>query len=103
MEYANKYRRCAHCGQPLPKRTKPRSETPLRRYQQQRDNARARGIAFKLTFDQWWSIWTKSKRWSRRGKRLGQYVMGRNGDVGAYEVGNVRIMSVSKNGYKKKP
>lgn len=62
-----------------------------------RASARQRGIPFRLTFGQWLGIWKRSGRLSRRGCRTGQYVMARFGDQGAYEVGNVRIVTAYQN------
>jgi hypothetical protein len=60
-------------------------------------NARQRGIAFLLTFKEWWAIWEASGKWEQRGYHRGQYVMARNGDVGPYAVGNVRICTGAEN------
>jgi len=65
--------------------------TPRGKYARHKAAANYRGIPFLLTFDQWWSIWQRSKRWSKRGCRPGCYVMCRRGDAGGYEVGNVYI------------
>ena len=54
-----------------------------------------RGVEWRLTFDQWWRLW--ESHWHERGNRRGQYVLARNGDCGAYELGNVRICTVSEN------
>lgn len=59
--------------------------------------ARKRGIEFKLTFEEWFKIWTDSDHLHERGTKRGQYVMARNGDQGAYEVGNVRIVTTTEN------
>jgi hypothetical protein len=67
------------------------------RYVQHKHNADLRGVPFLLTFDQWCSIWNESGKWAQRGNLAGQYCMARNGDVGAYEVGNVRICLVEEN------
>ncbi len=64
-------------------------------YRKQRKNSRTRGIGWKLTFEEWWSVWLKSGRWSQRGQT--GYVMSRPGDSGNYEIGNVRIISASEN------
>jgi hypothetical protein len=64
---------------------------PILRYDQQRSNAVQRGIAFRLTFEEWWTIWDRSGHWHERGVGLGKYCMSRKGDKGAYEIGNVRI------------
>lgn len=70
---------------------------PQRAFTLQRYGANMRGIAFKLTFEEWWDIWVLSGHWPDRGCRKGQYVMARFGDVGPYAVGNVRIISVEEN------
>lgn len=67
------------------------------RYTEHRASAKRRGIPFRLTFDEWWSIWLASGYWEERGKRRGQFVMARPGDVGAYEVGNVFITTTEDN------
>lgn len=71
---------------------------PLRaKYQAHKGDAKRRGIPFKLTFKEWLSIWRRSRRINQMGYHSGQYVMSRFGDVGAYEVGNVRITTCNKN------
>jgi hypothetical protein len=70
---------------------------PHDRYKQQRWRALARGVAWELTFDQWMSIWDASGHFHERGKKAGQYVMARNGDVGPYSVSNVRICLFTEN------
>jgi hypothetical protein len=52
-------------------------------------------VEMRLTFDEWLKIWLDSGHWHERG-RAG-YVMARNGDVGHYEVGNVRIITSAEN------
>jgi hypothetical protein len=65
--------------------------TPLRAYSHQRTAAMgARGIEWKLTLPEWWTIWTLSGHWHERGVGRG-YHMCRRGDVGPYVVGNVFI------------
>jgi hypothetical protein len=66
-------------------------ETPKGKYAIHKKNAARRGVPFNLTFEQWWDIWERSGKWEKRGNRRGQYCMARNGDLGAYEIGNVRI------------
>lgn len=68
----------------------------------QRKSAKRRGIEFHLTFEAWWTIWQESGRWSERGRLAHQYCMARPGDRGAYEVGNVKIITVSQNCREKK-
>lgn len=68
-----------------------------RKYRQQKDDAADRGIAFLLTFDEWLALWVASGHLHERGKRKGQYQMGRFGDQGPYAVGNVEIVTVEQN------
>lgn len=67
------------------------AQSPRGKYKQQRDNAKARGIPWELTFPQWCEIWEESGHWDERGNFDEGYVMARNGDQGPYAVGNVRI------------
>ncbi len=71
--------------------------TPAYKFRQQRSSAKARGVEWLMTFDEWWGVWEASGRWGQRGNRDGQYVMGRHGDVGAYAVGNVSIILSNEN------
>ncbi len=61
-------------------------------YTHHRIHARARGIPFLLTFEQWWEIWKRSRRWHLRGRGRGRYHMSRIADRGGYTLGNVRIV-----------
>jgi hypothetical protein len=61
-------------------------------YQTQKANAKRRGIAFLLSFDQWLEIWIASGYWTQRGRGSKFYCMSRINDIGAYEVGNVLIV-----------
>lgn len=63
----------------------------------QKSNAQQRGVPFLLTFEQWKSIWIESGKWEQRGRGGDKYCMCRNGDAGAYEVGNVFIDLGSRN------
>lgn len=64
-------------------------------YAEQKRGAKQRGIEFKLTFEEWWEIW--KPHWANRGRNVGNFVMCRTMDSGAYEVGNVRIDTVKGN------
>lgn len=68
-------------------------QTPKGKYVSHKKNARVKGIPFLLSFEEWWTLW--HKHWEDRGQ--GKLVMCREGDSGAYEVGNVRIDSQSNN------
>ena len=71
--------------------------SPGGKYARHKAAANYRGVPFLLTFDEWWSIWMRSKRWNMRGCRPGCYVMCRRGDAGAYELGNVYIARFERN------
>lgn len=65
---------------------------PFRKaFTQQKSSAKARGIAFLITFDEWKKVWLESGKWEKRGCGANKYCMCRIGDIGAYEVGNVFI------------
>jgi hypothetical protein len=66
-------------------------------FNNQKSTAKGRGIPFLLTFDQWWKIWEKSKKWEKRGFKKGQYVMARFGDKGPYAEDNVKIVTSEEN------
>jgi hypothetical protein len=68
-----------------------------KKYHSHKHNAKQRGIAFDLTFEQWMKIWLESGKFSERGRRKGQYCMCRKLDKGGYSVGNVRIRMVEQN------
>jgi hypothetical protein len=70
---------------------------PKKKYREQKDAAKQRGIQFNLTFDEWWSIWETSGKWEERGCRKGQYVMSRINDTGPYQISNVFIQTCSGN------
>jgi hypothetical protein len=72
-------------------------ETPKRRWQKHRINAKTRGVPFRLTFEEWLKIWEDSGHLGESGSYRGQYHMARFGDKGAYEVGNVRIITAEAN------
>jgi hypothetical protein len=67
-------------------------------YQQQRKHATMiRGIEWKLEPLEWWQIWESSGHWHERGKLSHQYCMARKEDKGAYEIGNVIIITNAEN------
>ena len=74
------------------------SRTPLyKKWQAHKYNAKRRGIPFRLTFEQWFDIWQGSGCIHLMGKGAGRYVMARHGDLGAYEIGNVAIITNIEN------
>lgn len=70
---------------------------PLQAFYAQKGAAKQRGVEFKLTFWEWWTIWQKSGKWLSRGRSSTGYVMCRIRDKGGYEVGNVYIARLSHN------
>lgn len=72
--------------------------TKLRqRFHQHRHRAEKRGIPFRLTFDEWYGIWESSGHLHHRGRSSDQYCMARHSDKGAYEIGNVSIVTIHAN------
>ena len=68
-----------------------------KKYYDQKSHAKARGIPFLLSKEEWWDIWQKSGHWEQRGRGVGQYCMARYGDKGPYAVDNVFIQLSSLN------
>lgn len=68
-------------------------------YHNQKSGARARGIEFKLTFDEWLEFWGRDIE--HRGKHRHQLCMQRPCDKGAYELGNIRKGTPKENGVTK--
>lgn len=73
------------------------AKLPRSKYVIQKAQAKARGIVFDLTFEQWWSLWLASGQWENRGRKPLQYCMSRVNDAGGYSVGNVEIKQVDGN------
>ena len=72
-----------------------KTSNPWAEYRQQRNNAKRRGVAFLLTYEEWCKIWDDSGMYAYRGRH--GYVMGRINDEGPYEVGNVEIITATDN------
>jgi hypothetical protein len=70
---------------------------PQRCYKSQKSAARYRKIEFNLKFFEWWELWQESGKWEKRGLHVGQYVMCRYFDEGAYSKDNVYIATYSEN------
>lgn len=83
------YVRINQCLDPLGKK-------PILRFKEQSNNARTRGIAWELTFGEWWRIWEESGKWSVRGRGRG-WCMARHGDRGPYAAWNVAIIHAPLN------
>lgn len=75
-----------------------RGVKPTAAFISQRNNARIRGIEWRLTLAEWWAVWVSSGKWAKRG-RYGRdsYVMARKRDIGPYSVENVYITTVGGN------
>lgn len=69
----------------------------IKAFSVQRNNAKARGIEFLLTFRQWFEIWETSGFIEKRGRKKYQYVMSRKNDSGSYSESNVFIQTVEEN------
>jgi hypothetical protein len=76
----------------------PYNESPRGRFRAHRFNARRRGIEFSLSFAQWLSVWKRSGRWKQRGRGRGKFCLARINDRGAFEAGNICIISFEENG-----
>jgi hypothetical protein len=68
---------------------------PYRRFLEHRGGAKARGIEFDMSFEEWWAIW--ESRFANRGRGVGNSVMCRAADAGPYRADNVRIDTVFGN------
>lgn len=64
----------------------------------QKAQAKLRGIEWRLTFYEWYKWWLDSGHYHERGRRQGQYVMGRIGDIGPYALNNIMCIQVKENG-----
>lgn len=72
--------------------------SPVHRFVAQRQNAKTRGIAWELTFADWWKIWHESGKWQQRGCHLEDFVMARHGDLDTpYSKDTVYICTSLKN------
>jgi hypothetical protein len=69
-----------------------------RKWYDQRQSARRRGIEWDLPFNDWMKIWIDSGHWHQRGiKSRDAYVMSRLGDQGPYRADNVVIKTNYEN------
>lgn len=53
----------------------------------QRATSKRRGVEFKLTYEEYVEFWGDD--YHKKGRKMDQMCMGRYGDKGAYEVGNI--------------
>lgn len=59
------------------------------RYGQHKAGAKARGIEWEFTFEEWCEVW--APHWPERGRGASQLGMCRTHDTGPYSPGNVRL------------
>jgi lambda repressor-like predicted transcriptional regulator len=87
----------SHWGVPYEEWKMLRGDGTIKRYEQQRNNSSARGIAFRLSFAEWLCIWKASGKLAQCGRGKGSYCMSRLNDAGGYELGNVHIQLCTEN------
>lgn len=73
----------------------PYTKTPKHAYSQHRSNAKARGIEWEFTFEEWWAMW-EPHFWNRGNKKW-MFHMCRYRDRGPYSPGNCRIDTIEEN------
>lgn len=66
-------------------------------YSIQKHAAGKRGIPWKFDFIGWVAVWDLSGHLAERGRKRGQYVMARIGDIGPYSPVNVKIIQCNEN------
>ncbi len=93
MDWILKRNQIAWAKPPVPTNDEKERRAARKAYRDQKANARCRCIEWGITFDEWWAIWSNSEKWEFRGRRKGEFVMSRRGDVGPYAVGNVVVKS----------
>jgi hypothetical protein len=79
------------------KATQKEKDPILYAYLGHKKNAKKRGNAFLLTFEEWLNIWIESGQLDQRGRGRQNYCMARSGDIGPYAMGNVRICTNQEN------
>ena len=58
--------------------------------------ARARGILWDLSFEDWWLLWSESGKWPLRGRRSGDYILARKEGKGSFTAQNVEIVKINR-------
>jgi hypothetical protein len=74
-------------------------------YNKHQNGSKRRGIGFHFTFEEWVVWWERhlGPDWFvKRGRKTGQYVMARNGDLGEYEETNVDCLLAPDNTSQRK-
>lgn len=96
-EQAREARYLSEYGLPYAVVVQLRKDRVTHAFQAQRQSAANRGIAWGLTFAQWFAVWQTSGKLHLRGKGKGKYLMSRVNDAGGYELGNVHIQLATEN------
>ena len=66
----------------------------------QRRNSQIRNISWEFSFKEWADLWIESGHWAERGRKKGNFVMGRHGDVGPYCRKNCKIITIVENSHE---
>lgn len=72
-----------------------RADGRWRAFCEQRNNSRALGVAWNLSFSTWWFLWNESGQWGMRARRFDGFVLTRDDLSGPYSIENVSIRSFS--------
>lgn len=75
----------------------PNFDPPRQAFLVQRHQAGLRKIEWQLEYWEWLQIWQDSGHLHERGKRHGEWVMARKGDIGPYSAENVKIVRCETN------
>ena len=60
-----------------------------KKYLDHRLGSARRGVAFEMSFEEWWAWWLEDGRWNHRGHMPDDLCMARIGDTGPYSIDNV--------------
>lgn len=72
----------------IPRGLLDRSSARLK-YASHKANAARRGIAFEMSFEEWWQVW--EPHWDKRGVGSDELGMCRTRDLGPYRADNIRL------------
>lgn len=75
-----------------------RPGTIAKSFSYQKNSADMRGVPWKMTLAEYHQVWLDSGKMLERGRGKQKYCMARKGDEGAYEIGNVEIITNQQNG-----
>ena len=66
-------------------------------FREQRNNAKHRGIEWKLSYKQWLDWWNETGHFDSRGRSKGGFCMSRIGDSGPYSLENIECKTIAEN------